>query len=111
MKKKNRTDLFSLIWVISFLFITSCNTEEKNSRINIVIILADDLGYGELGCYGNSFNSTPVVDRLAEREIRFADFHSNSPVCSPTRAALMTGKYQQKSGIEGVVHAKNHRHT
>lgn len=78
---------------------------------NFVLILADDLGYGDVGCYGNTRYATPRIDQLAAEGARFTDFHSNGPVCSPTRAALMTGCYQQRCGIEGVVTAKNHRDT
>jgi len=74
-----------------------------------IIILADDLGYGDLGCYGNVQNKTPNIDQLAKEGIRFLDFHSNGAVSSPTRAALLTGKYQQRTGITGVITAKEHR--
>lgn len=63
---------------------------------NIVLILADDLGYGSVGCYGNKVVRTPHIDRLAAGGIRCTDFHSNGPMCTPTRAALMTGRYQQR---------------
>lgn len=63
---------------------------------NIVLILADDLGYGNVGCYGNKVVNTPHIDRLAASGIRCTDFHSNGPMCTPTRAALMTGRYQQR---------------
>ncbi len=72
---------------------------------NFVVILADDLGYGDLGCYGGTGFATPHLDALAAAGLRFTDFHSNGPVCSPTRAALLTGRYQQRSGITGVVFA------
>ena len=67
---------------------------------NIVLILIDDLGYGDLGAYGSSVNRTPHIDRLAREGLRFIDFHSNGPMCSPTRAALLTGRYQQRFGRE-----------
>ena len=67
---------------------------------NFVIILADDLGYGDLGCYGNARNRTPNIDRLAAEGLRFTDFHANGPMCTPTRAALLTGRYQHRFGPE-----------
>jgi len=70
---------------------------------NIVVILADDLGYGDPGCYGNVHNETPHLDRLAREGMRLTDFHSNGPMCSPTRAALLTGRYQQRMGIESAL--------
>ncbi len=78
---------------------------------NFVVIMADDLGYGDIGCFGNERIPTPNIDALAAGGMKFTDFHSNGAVCSPTRAALVTGRYQQRSGIGGVVTAKNHRET
>ncbi|QDU37178.1 Arylsulfatase [Maioricimonas rarisocia] len=69
-----------------------------DDRPNFVLILADDLGYGDLGCYGSEQNHTPHLDRLAAEGIRFTDFHSNGPMCTPTRAALLTGLYQHRFG-------------
>ena len=69
---------------------------EVPHRPNIVVIMADDLGYGSLGCYGSKEIHTPNIDRLAATGMRFTDFHSNGPMCTPTRAALMTGRYQQR---------------
>lgn len=63
---------------------------------NIVLIMADDLGYGSLGCYGSKGISTPNIDRLARNGMRLTDFHSNAPMCSPTRASLLTGRYPQR---------------
>jgi len=76
---------------------------------NVVLIVADDLGYGDCGCFGSTRIPTPRIDDLAARGVRFTDFHSNGPVCSPTRAALLTGRYQQRCGIEGVLTADGHR--
>lgn len=78
---------------------------------NIIVILADDYGYGDVGCYGSKRFNTPNIDLLAVEGMRFTDFHSNGAVCSPTRAALLTGRYQQRTGITGVVTAAGHRHT
>jgi arylsulfatase A-like enzyme len=63
---------------------------------NIIVILADDLGYGSLGCYGNREIRTPNLDQLAATGVRLTDFHSNGSVCSPARAALLTGRYPQR---------------
>jgi arylsulfatase A-like enzyme len=61
---------------------------------NFVFILADDLGYADLGCYGGREQVSPHLDRMAAEGIRFTQAYANSPVCSPTRFALMTGRYQ-----------------
>lgn len=74
-------------------------------RPNFIIILADDMGYADASCYGNDRYQTPHLDALAKEGMRFTDFHSNGPVCSPTRAALLTGRYQQRSGVDEVVYA------
>jgi len=66
---------------------------------NIVFILADDLGWAELGCYGNSFNETPHLDKLAKRGLRFTNAYAAAPVCSPYRAALLTGQHPARVGI------------
>jgi len=63
---------------------------------NIVLFFIDDLGYTDLGCYGSTFYDTPNIDGLAKRSVRFTDFYSANRVCSPTRAALMTGKAPQR---------------
>lgn len=68
-------------------------------RPNIVLINVDDLGYGDLGCYGSSANRTPVLDQLAASGIRFTDFLMASPVCSPSRGAMLTGCYPQRIGF------------
>ncbi len=75
----------------------------RSEKPNIIIILADDLGYGDLSCYGSSKVKTPHIDKLANEGLRFTDFHSNGAVCSPTRAALLTGRYQQRMGITGAL--------
>ena len=69
-------------------------------RPNIVFVLVDDMGYGDLGCTGGKDIPTPHVDRLAREGVRFTDFYSNAPVCTPTRAAFMTGRWQQRVGLE-----------
>jgi cytochrome P450 len=66
---------------------------------NIVIIYADDLGYGDLGCYGHPTIRTPNLDRLAAEGMRFTEFYSAAEVCTPSRAALLTGRYPIRSGM------------
>lgn len=69
---------------------------------NIVLIYADDLGYGDLGCYGSSI-ATPNLDRMASEGVRFTDFYSPNPVCSPSRAGLLTGRYPVRTGVPDVL--------
>ena len=71
---------------------------QKNIHPNVILIITDDQGYGDLGISGNSLVKTPVIDRFAKQSLRFNDFHV-SPVCAPTRSSLMTGRYSLRTGI------------
>lgn len=75
------------------------------ARPNLILILADDLGWADLGCYGNTFNETPNIDRLARQGVRFTQFYAG-PVCSPTRASIQSGQNQARVGI--TVHIPGH---
>ena len=79
---------------------------------NIIIIMADDLGYADLGCYGHPSIRTPNLDRMAAEGLRFTDFYSGAPLCTPSRAALLTGRLPIRSGMAGgpgrhVLYPKN----
>ena len=104
------TSKFSFVLSLACLCLlfVNCRSETGSiewSRPNVILIMADDLGYEGIGCYGNTIINTPNLDHLASNGLKFTDFHSNGSVCSPTRAALLTGRYQQRSGIEGIVRA------
>ncbi len=73
---------------------------------NVVLIYADDLGYGDLGCYGSNIR-TPNLDRMASDGVRFTHFYSANPVCSPARAALMTGRYPTRVGVPRVLNPRD----
>ncbi|MGG3280351.1 sulfatase-like hydrolase/transferase [Paenibacillus solani] len=77
---------------------------------NFIVIYCDDLGYGDLGCYGSDTVKTPHLDELAEKGIRFTNWYSNSPVCSPSRASLLTGKYPARAGVSEILGAKRGSH-
>ena len=70
---------------------------------NIVLILADDLGWRDLGCYGSTFHKTPSIDALARRGMRFTQAYAANPLCSPTRASILTGLYPARIGITSPV--------
>ena len=76
------------------------NAAEPGRKPNILLIVADDLGYGDLGVQGCTDVPTPNIDSLAKNGIRFTSGYVSCPVCSPTRAGLMTGRYQQRFGHE-----------
>ncbi|MGM0573778.1 MAG: sulfatase-like hydrolase/transferase, partial [Bacteroidota bacterium] len=80
---------------------STASTATENSP-NVIVILADDLGCGDMSLY-DGWIETPQIDKMAREGVRFTDFHSNSSVCSPTRAALLTGRYQQRVGIVDVI--------
>lgn len=83
---------FLIIYLlISGLSYITCSIAQE--KPNIIFILADDLGYTDLGCYGNVFNETPHIDSLAKRGMKFTQAYAASPVCSPSRAAILTGKH------------------
>ncbi|MHC4647873.1 MAG: sulfatase, partial [Planctomycetota bacterium] len=84
-------------------------TAAKN-KPNIVFILADDLGWAELGCYGNRFNETPNLDRLAAKGVRFTQAYASAPVCSPYRASLMTGQYPAQVGMTNYLQPDDTNH-
>ena len=74
------------------------NSSKNKQRPNIILIMTDDLGYGDVGCYGCSDIRTPAIDGLAADGVRFTTFYSNAPECTPTRTALLTGRYQHRVG-------------
>jgi len=80
------------------------------ARPNIVFVLTDDLGWAELGCYGNTFNETPHLDRLARDGMRFTTAYAAAPVCSPFRAALMTGQFPVRTGITDYLRPNDPKH-
>ena len=96
------------LYLFCFAFLLLLGYEDKREPVkpNIIVIMADDLGFGGISCYGSKEVSTPNLDALAANGVRFTDFHSNGPVCSPTRAAMLTGNYQQRSGLEGVIYVR-----
>lgn len=99
MKPKHRL-LFFLI-IVGMFALPAVNLHAA-PHPNIILILADDIGYGDLSCHGNPILKTPNIDRLHREGARFTDFHV-SPTCSPTRAALMTGRHEFKSGVTHTV--------
>ena len=74
------------------------------------MVIMDDLGYGDVGSYGAPDANTPNIDRLAREGVKFTDFYANHANCSPTRAAFITGRYQQRYGIESPLTHDDSRH-
>ncbi len=93
-----------LLVLATWIMCCCLNTTEA-ARPNFIIIMADDLGYGDISCF-DGWIETPRIDQLAAEGLRLTDYHSNGAVCSPTRAAMMTGRYQQRVGVPGVIVAR-----
>ena len=95
----------AIYFVLLSLIFTTCDIQEKKNsapeKPTILFLLADDLGYGELGSYGQETIQTPILDNLARQGMRFTDFYAGNAVCSPSRAVLMTGKSSSYNTIRG----------
>jgi N-acetylgalactosamine-6-sulfatase len=85
-----------------FLFLIICAVAHASPKPNVLLIVADDLGYGDLSCYGNDRVATPNIDNLAEQGMRMTQFYAAGPVCTPTRASIVTGKYPLRYNIEAI---------
>jgi arylsulfatase A-like enzyme len=91
-----------LILCAGIFFASSAGGADK---LNVIVFLSDDLGQRDLGCYGSTFYQTPNLDKLARQGMRFTQAYSACPVCSPTRASLMTGRWPQRTGVTDFIGA------
>src|SRR5207253_6850366 len=89
----------SLALLLTLAVQLPCEGAEPARKPNVVLIVADDLGGRDLGCYGSTFHKTPHIDKLAKDGARFTDFYAACPVCSPTRASILTGRYPQRINL------------
>ena len=99
--------MFKFLFFIGILILCSVNVLHATSNVsekpNVIVILVDDLGYGDLSCQGGTDIHTPNIDNLFDRGMKFKNFYANCTVCSPTRASLLTGCYPDKVGVPGVI--------
>src|SRR5213594_1619648 len=106
MKKPNSPAALRRFWawtLAALVLMAGCAlAADAASKPNIVFILADDLGYTDVACYGSKYYETPNIDRLAAQGIRFTDGHACGPNCQPSRAALMSGQYMPRTGVYTV---------
>ena len=110
---RNTTHRFTLMLAVAGCVLwaaSSCLANEKStvqapsaSRPNLVFILVDDMGWPDLGCFGNTFNESPHIDRLCREGMRFTDFYAATPVCSSTRSTIQSGQYSTRTGITNFV--------
>jgi len=101
--------------IVCMVFLLACQHRGEKvgdapirDKPNIIIFLADDLGFGDLGCYGNPIIKTPHIDKFASEGVRMTDFHSGGTVCSPSRAALLTGRNPYRSGFFYIADANTY---
>ena len=90
-----------IVTLLALIFFSS-STWAQNNKPNVIFILADDLGYTDVACYGSKYYETPNIDRLAKQGIRLTSGYTCGPNCTPTRAALMSGQYGPRTGVYTV---------
>lgn len=90
---------FAITWI--FLFSGKLVAQQSAGKPNIILIVADDLGYGDIGCYGQQKIETPNIDRLAKEGMKFTQFYAGTAVCAPSRSSLMTGLHTGHTAIRG----------
>ena len=100
--KASKNNFFYVVIFIN-IFLISCQKSRKIVPPNVLIIIADDLGWSQIGCYGSTFYETPNIDKLAKSGIRFSNAYSAASICSPTRAAIMTGKYPARLDLTDFI--------
>jgi arylsulfatase A-like enzyme len=100
-KMKNKFKFFGIVLISMFITLTVKSAD--TDRPNVLFILVDDLGYGDLSCQGGVDIQTPNIDKLFVSGVRYSNFYANCTVCSPSRASLMTGRYPDMAGVPGVI--------
>jgi arylsulfatase A-like enzyme len=101
MKKSGTIAAIYTMLVMLGLLSAGGYAAQAQSRPNVIVIMVDDMGYGDLGCYGSQKIHTPRIDRMAAEGLRFTDFYSGTSVCAPSRAALMTGMHTGHTAVRG----------
>jgi len=109
----NRRDFIKTIGLGAVALVSGCasgnslTANKTNKKLNFVFFLIDDLGWTDVGCYGSSFYETPNIDKLASEGMRFTEAYAACPVCSPTRASILAGKYPARLGITQWIGGSN----
>ncbi len=98
-----KVKIFTLLLVTVLIYSPLCSQPDSEKPVNILCILVDDLGYGDLSCMGAEDMKTPHIDQLALQGITFTQFYANCTVCSPSRASLLSGKFPDLVGVPGVI--------
>jgi len=87
-----------ILFLAVFISLTFSSCNQRSDKPNVILVITDDQGYGDLGCHGNPWIKTPSMDKLWEQSVRLTDYHV-CPTCAPTRSALMTGRYNNRTGV------------
>lgn len=95
--------IYSVLWVLTLAGVSQPQLAAASPKPNVIVVLADDLGRGDYSAFGTADIQTPHIDRLAREGLSFENFYASSCVCSPTRAALLTGCYPDRVGVPGVI--------
>lgn len=105
----NKLKFFGWLW-LCLLFVASiaCTESKTQDKTNILFVFIDDMGYADLGCYGNTEVQTPNIDQLANEGILFTQFYVNAPICSPSRTAVTTGHFPSRWGITSYISGRQH---
>ena len=103
LRQNRKTNRWSLAALVVVAILTGRQFVAAENPPNVVVILVDDLGYGDLGSYGATDLKSPHIDTLVSQGMKFSNFYANCPVCSPTRASLLTGRYPELVGVPGVI--------
>ncbi|MFC5050418.1 sulfatase [Rubritalea spongiae] len=106
MGSRRHTLLAAVAALLSTLSFTSATPKQPN----VIFILMDDMGYSDVSCYGATKVQTPNIDRMAEEGLKFTDFHTGASICSPSRAAFLTGSYPQRNGLYMGINPKREAH-
>jgi arylsulfatase A-like enzyme len=110
MKRKHHRGSGLLPRILTMILLCFSASLWGGTTPNFIVILADDLGYGDLGCYGSTRVKTPNIDQMAREGMRFTSFYAAASVCSASRAALLTGRYPIRTGVTGVISANTKNH-
>jgi arylsulfatase A-like enzyme len=99
--KKGGVKWLVVVWILIFGGTHSYGEQNRDDPPNIIFIMADDLGFGDLGCYGQEHIQTPHIDHLARTGTRFTNAYAGAPVCAPSRSVLMTGQHTGHTRVRG----------
>lgn len=99
---RGRVAVLAALALLASWAAAGCGRADEGARPNIVFVMADDLGWSDLGCYGSDYYETPNVDRLRAQGLKFTQAYANGPICAPTRSALLSGRHYPNNPVYAV---------